>query len=338
MRANLAKLTSDATETGQLSHSLHTITITLNAFHDDNNRQWAKIDEHWTGKAAEAAKPHGQVLNQHFYNSARDYHRANQFIGDSAGKIESGHKEVQLLIDTFNRQAEQYRSAVVNSGNSGAGHKAIAALTKLAADYTRQTNDSVKKVHDHLTETAKEIDKLLPIHHHEKHDVFVPGKPGSAGVHHGTHGTKPSDKNDKHKALTNKILDKARKNLGYHETGNNIDKFGPPGQPWCSYFATTMWRDAGVKIPVTGFSGAVYDWGQQHGLAYNAQHLHDVRPGDVLLFGTGPQSTATSTHIAIVESVHGNTVTTIEGNEGDAVRRETHTLSSATFYGGVHPS
>jgi hypothetical protein len=98
-----------------------------------------------------------------------------------------------------------------------------------------------------------------------------------------------------------------------------------------------VWRKAGVNIPILPFTGDVYTWGQQHGLAYNSHHLNQARPGDVLLFGSGPQSTSTSTHIGIVESVHGNQVTLIEGNSSDRVQRVTHTLSSSTFYGGVHP-
>ena len=98
-----------------------------------------------------------------------------------------------------------------------------------------------------------------------------------------------------------------------------------------------MWRKAGVRIPVLPFSGDVYHWGERNGHAYGKNSLHEAKPGDVLIFGTGPQNTSTSTHIGIVEKVEGNRVTMIEGNSGDAVRRNTHTLSASTFYGGVHP-
>ena len=134
------------------------------------------------------------------------------------------------------------------------------------------------------------------------------------------------------------VVNRARKELGTteHPPGSNKQKYGPTTY-WCSLFATWVWRKAGVNIPQYAFTGDVYTWGQQHHLAYDKNHLHDVKPGDVLLFGSGPQNANTSTHIAIVESVDGNTVHTIEGNCGDAVRRQTHTLSSDTFYGGVHP-
>lgn len=90
-----------------------------------------------------------------------------------------------------------------------------------------------------------------------------------------------------------------------------------------------------MDIPLLPFTGDVFRWGQKRGKAYTS--LSAVKPGDVLLFGSGPSSPATSTHIGIVEKVSGGTVTLIEGNSGDSVRRNTHRLSSATFYGGVHP-
>ena len=100
---------------------------------------------------------------------------------------------------------------------------------------------------------------------------------------------------------------------------------------------TWTWRKAGVNIPILPFTGDVYDWGKDKGLAYGTNNFDQVRPGDALLFGTGPQSPETSTHIGIVDSVHGNQVTLIEGNSSDKVQRVTHTLSASTFYGGVHP-
>ncbi len=93
--------------------------------------------------------------------------------------------------------------------------------------------------------------------------------------------------------------------------------------------------ESGVNIGILPFTGDVYNWGREHGLAYHS--LDKARPGDVLLFGTGPQSPSTSTHIGIVESVHGGHVTMIEGNSADQVRRVTHPLSTSVFYGGVHP-
>jgi uncharacterized protein YukE len=135
---------------------------------------------------------------------------------------------------------------------------------------------------------------------------------------------------------SDKILDTARGELGYQEGPGDANKYGPSAA-WCSSFATWVWKQSGVDIPSLPFTGDVYNWGEERGLAYGADSLGQARPGDVLLFGTGPESPSTSTHIGIVESVDGDQVTMIEGNSSDQVQRVTHTLSGDTFYGGVHP-
>jgi hypothetical protein len=145
------------------------------------------------------------------------------------------------------------------------------------------------------------------------------------------------------------IVEHARGEIGTKEgAGHNENPYGPAVE-WCSLFATEMWQRAGVDISDLenpAFTGNVYTWGEQHGLAYDANNLSQARPGDVLLFGTGPESTDSSEHIGIVESVdlENGTVTTIEGNAGaniDEVVRNTHDLKSfvdgGEFYGGVHP-
>ena len=128
----------------------------------------------------------------------------------------------------------------------------------------------------------------------------------------------------------------ARSQLGYTEHGANCTKYGPC-EEWCSLFATWVWRRAGVRIPSYAFTGDVYRWGQHHHRAYGKASLRRARAGDVLLFGTGPATTRTSTHTGIVERVAGRRVTLIEGNSGNRVRRRTYTLSARTFYGGVRP-
>jgi hypothetical protein len=133
-----------------------------------------------------------------------------------------------------------------------------------------------------------------------------------------------------------RILDVARGELGFEEGPGDENKYGPSAA-WCSSFATWVWRESGVDIPSLPFTGDVYTWGQERGLAYDEGNLGQARPGDVLLFGSGPESTSTSTHIGIVESVDGDQVTLIEGNSSDRVQRVTHSLSSGKFYGGVHP-
>jgi len=138
--------------------------------------------------------------------------------------------------------------------------------------------------------------------------------------------------------MAGRIVTTARAQLGYREHGDNCTKYGPC-EEWCSLFATWVWRTSGSDIPKYPFTGSVYRWGQRNPLSYDKNHLSRARYGDVLLFGTGPADTTTSTHIGVVESVSGDGkyVTLIEGNHSDKVARVKHRLSSSIFYGGVMP-
>jgi hypothetical protein len=135
-----------------------------------------------------------------------------------------------------------------------------------------------------------------------------------------------------------KVVKMARSQLGYHEHGNNCQKYGPC-EEWCSLFATWVWDKTVNNIPRYAFTGDVYKWGGRHKTNYGKSNMRKhIRPGDALLFGTGPQNTSTSTHIGLVEKVSGSKVTLIEGNSGNKVARHTYTISTHRFYGGVHPT
>ena len=56
----------------------------------------------------------------------------------------------------------------------------------------------------------------------------------------------------------------ARAQLG---RGPSIPGFQPPsvGYAWCAWFATNIWRNAGVPIPVNAWSGYPYDWAHARG-------------------------------------------------------------------------
>lgn len=42
-----------------------------------------------------------------------------------------------------------------------------------------------------------------------------------------------------------------------------------------------------------------------------------MKPGDIVLYGTGPQSTSTSVHTGVVVAVGNGTITTVEGNSAN---------------------
>jgi len=90
-----------------------------------------------------------------------------------------------------------------------------------------------------------------------------------------------------------------------------------PCEEWCALFATWVWQRAGIPIPSYPFTGSIYSWAAAHTgvLPPTAAAV----PGDAVLYGTGPYSTATSVHVGlVVQTWPDGAVVTIEGDAGPA--------------------
>ncbi len=100
-----------------------------------------------------------------------------------------------------------------------------------------------------------------------------------------------------------------------------------PGAPWCGYFVSWAAAQAGVPLGEAGQGfGSVEEitaWAARTGRLVPAGVTPS--PGDLILFG--------GRHVGIVESVNADgSLTTIEGNEGDAVKRVQRSASEATGF------
>jgi cell wall-associated NlpC family hydrolase len=96
------------------------------------------------------------------------------------------------------------------------------------------------------------------------------------------------------------------------------------GAPWCAYFVSWAAAQAGAPIGPCGQGlgsvAGITDWARSTG-----RLTSDPQPGDLILFGTE--------HVGIVESVNADgTLTTVEGNASNGVRREVHPRSDATGF------
>jgi hypothetical protein len=90
-----------------------------------------------------------------------------------------------------------------------------------------------------------------------------------------------------------------------------------PCEPWCALFASWVWRVNGVPIPTYAFTGDFYYWAAASTRVLGPGAM--PAPGDAVLYGTGPQSTASSVHMGIVAQVWPNgEVVTVEGDAGPA--------------------
>ena len=118
--------------------------------------------------------------------------------------------------------------------------------------------------------------------------------------------------------------------------GSNRQKYGEAaghnGVAWCMYFVWWVFREAGFNLYKTGSCTELTNRYKAAGQWVTAGY----RPGDIVMFDfTGKRSR--TEHVGIVESVQGDTLTTIEGNtgtgnnaNGGAVMRRTRKLSLVT--------
>ncbi|WP_284746302.1 CHAP domain-containing protein [Amycolatopsis sp. RTGN1] len=323
--AHRTKLAGKAEDAVRAEYALHQVAGALDAQHDAYHKESATVLEHWHGHGADGFRHNSAKLTKELRVTGAAAPAAEKVVAHVASTVDSGHTAVQRLVDEYTAKAKQVLDAGVAAGTQAALMRAVGHAADLAPQYTRQSASTLRHVDAELKAAAKKLNEL-------RKDLTHDGVVDKAV--HQAKATHPSKASGRGKD----IVHAARTQLGVRENppGSNRNPYGPTAA-WCSSFATAMWRKAGVKIPVLPFSGDVYHWGQENGHAYGKNSLHEAKPGDVLIFGTGPQNTSTSTHIGIVEKVEGNKVTMIEGNSEDAVRRNTHTLSASTFYGGVHP-
>ncbi|GAA3037369.1 CHAP domain-containing protein [Actinokineospora globicatena] len=302
-RNRLAGKAEDASRAQQAFAQVHTDLADHRAAHRDDTHT---LLADWVGRDADGFGRRADRTRKTLRTTGDTATKAATITGDVAQALTTGHSAVTRLLDEYTDRATRLLDAGLAVGQRPALMRAVGQVADLVRHYTAESAKHVAETKVALTDAAHQLREL--------------------------HGPSPVDKPKRdHKGIT----EIAAGQLGYHEGPGNANKYGPAAA-WCSSFATWVWRRAGVNIPLLPFTGDVFTWGKGKGLAY--RDLTRARPGDVLLFGTGPQNTATSTHIGIVERVDGNRVTLIEGNAGDAVQRRTHTLSHNTFYGGVHPS
>ncbi|MFD1151197.1 CHAP domain-containing protein [Saccharothrix hoggarensis] len=322
-RNSLAGKVEDAVKA---QYALHQTASALTDRHEDQHKAARTVLEHWKGDNSEGFEKRSGRLGRQLRVTADAARDAEKIVAGVSSALATGHARARQAVDEYLDQAVRLLDAGVAVGTRAALLKAVAAAADLEPRYTKETTATVRQVRAELVDAAR---KLRALEKDVEHDGVADGRPDRARGR-----TRPSNVRARGRSRT--IISAARRELGTRENppGSNRNPYGPTAA-WCSSFTTAMWRKAGVDIPILPFTGDVYRWGQRRGKAYT--NLSAAKPGDVLLFGSGPSSPSTSTHIGIVEKVSNGTVTLIEGNSGDSVRRNTHKLSSATFYGGVHP-
>ena len=110
--------------------------------------------------------------------------------------------------------------------------------------------------------------------------------------------------------------------LGYNwrgVNGNNWDAAGAP-EYWCSDFATYVWEQAGINVPITPGVLAFITWAQNNG--HFTSNLADVHVGDVIFYNNG----GTKQHVGVIIQVNADgTVETADGDWGGSTGNVTET-------------
>lgn len=331
--AHRNRLAGKADDAHRAHAALNTTAQAVERHHDDHRSGAATATGHWEGRNAAGFDRRARRMTKALRTTATSAAKGAEIVAATAASLDGNHRAVAHLVEEYTTNAARVLDAaraVTGAGGQAALVRAAGQVAEMVRTYTNESTRHVRAVQGQLKDAAEQLRGLERAIETDGHaDPVRRGRrPGSRGG-----GAEPPRTRS---GLRNRIRNVARDQLGYREGPGNQNRYGPAG-PWCSNFATWVWRKSGVDIGILPFTGDVYEWGRERGLAYGGRDLDEARPGDVLLFGTGPESTATSTHIGIVESVNGDKVTLIEGNSSDRVQRVTHTLSSATFYGGVHP-
>lgn len=124
-------------------------------------------------------------------------------------------------------------------------------------------------------------------------------------------------------AIGERIGRLARARLG---RGPSIPAFEPPAvsYAWCAWFAISVWREAGVPIPFSAWSGYAYDWAAARGQLFKAVGARPVGRtppvGSALMYGTDSRPPSGSAHINLVDRVLGDGSFMVTGGNQDGSR------------------
>lgn len=347
LHTHQGKLEGKAAESLKAQTALEQAAASIREQQDEHQQEVDRLLGGWDSKATDGLVQKAKKYDKQLAVTAEASEEAAKIVEQVTQALAVRHSNVGGLVEDFINKAAQFIKAglaVVGITAPSGLMNALAGVADLAGSYLKESGGQLKDARAEMEEAARKLRAL-------QKEIDSDGIADPSGEDRTSQGggSKSPGGNDSGKdenkgkgkgsGKVEEILENARKHLGFKEGPNNQNKWGPTGQPWCAYFATSMWREAGVDIPKYGFTGDVYEWGERNGTAYDQDDIRkQVRPGDVLLFGSGPGH-GQSTHIGIVEKVEGDTVTLIEGNSSGKVQELSYDLSKdiGEFYGGVHP-
>nr|WP_221377935.1 CHAP domain-containing protein [Actinoplanes polyasparticus] len=104
-------------------------------------------------------------------------------------------------------------------------------------------------------------------------------------------------------------------------------------QAWCADFARWIWSQSGAR---TNGLNSLANSIQNTGTWRSGKDLNGVQPGDLVGWKFG--GSTSDDHVGVVVTVNGNSITTIDGNYGNAVKTHPFTRGTSDISGYATPA
>jgi len=288
MFSHQGKLAGKANEAQAAQSALESAAKAIMDQHDTQHKAAQNLLSQWDSKASAGFEGDSAKLGDNLTTTAESSMRGAKIVSEVTDALAARHSTGGGIVDEFVTKASSLLragAAVAGIAVPGALLKAVGEVADLAGHYIKESGDNLSQARAEMEDAARKLRALEK--DLDSDGIADPGKSGHKPPPPGKGKGKDSDdkkktdrtsgkSGDKGKHETTKqsgevaeILDHARDNVGYHEGPDNTNKWGPKGLPWCAFFATSMWREAGVDIPKYGRVSDVYSWGQDHGTAYD---------------------------------------------------------------------
>jgi len=235
------------------------------------------------------------------------------------------------LEGEVNRQSRDYVKWVQRSLNQIMGLRL--AVDGIVGTYTRSAIRSFQQ------QRGLTVDGIVGLQTEGALITAGAGNPPGSGASPYIPPSTPAPSRPAPSAVTARILDEARKHIGFHEGPNNDNPFstyfGNPNALWCAYFVSYVYTKAGFPLSI-GSSDAMLSHLQTKGRFLS--NTTAPQPADIVIFDWTQGDHDPAEHVGLVEKVYrsssGQTrVGTIEGNSSNGVNRRDYVLGDVRIVG-----
>lgn len=346
------------------NHQLDGLVPTTAAF----NQKWKQL----AASDPEFAKSQHSFIETHHYQPQLNKLEKNGYDFSNRGKaiqdmiwstaVQYGNRTLKVF-----QRAEQENGLDFNTASNEEIIKAVqkSKLIHVNQDFVSSSHDIRQGVRNRIPREEKsllELDKYESLISKQK-DSSITEKQPEKSNHSKDKVEQPiqsnTDKENNKNELVQKLIDKAKGEIGYTETGNNNTKYAQKHIPsaqnkaWCDTFVDSMFIEAygrsnaqkmlGGIAPGTETSKENF---QRMRLWHSAKSDYLPQPGDQIFFKNGENEKRTVDHTGIVVKVENGKVYTIEGNtsvnkrdsDGHGVESKVHNLKANNIVGYGTPN